>query len=78
MSFCARTMQHKLTPLTLYLQCCLLFCMNFNVFSPAYYLRDYLHYEASTTASTSSPKHHFRTKLPAASTLKKQNEYKGK
>ena len=38
----------------------------------------YLHYEASSTASTSSPEHLFRTKLPTASTPKKPKKYKGK
>ena len=48
------------------------------MFSPTSYLWDYLHYEASSTALTSSLEHHFRTKLPTASTLKKPKKYKGK
>ena len=40
------------------------------MFSPTSYLRDYLHYEASSTASTSSPKHLYQKKLPTASTPK--------
>ena len=44
---------------------------------PMSYLRDYLHYEALSTASTSSQEHRFRTKLPTASTLKKPKKYKG-
>ena len=44
------------------------------MFSPTSYLRVYLLYEASSTATSSSPKHHFRTKLPTASTPKKTKE----
>ena len=38
----------------------------------------YLHYEALSTESTSSLEHHFQTKLPTASTLKKPKKFKGK
>ena len=51
---------------------------NFKMFSPTGYLRDYLYYEASSTASTSSLEHLSRTKLPTASTPKKPKKYKGK
>jgi len=42
---CARTRHQKLTPLTIYLWCYLLYCRNSKTFSPTSYLRDYLHYE---------------------------------
>ena len=46
--------------------------------SPMSYLRVYLHYEASSFASTSSPEHHFRTRLHIGSTPKKPKKYEGK
>ena len=48
------------------------------MFFPMSYLRDYLHYEVSSTTSTSSPEHLFQTKLPTASIPKKPKKYKGK
>lgn len=78
MSYCARTRHQKLTPLTIYLWCSLLYCKNFKMFSPMSYLQVYLHYEASSTASTSSPERHIQTRLPTESTPKKPKKYKGK
>ena len=46
--------------------------------SPMSYLRVYLHYEALSTESTSSPEHLFRTKLHTVSTPTKQKKYEGK
>ena len=48
------------------------------MFSLTSYLQVYLHYEASSTASTSSPERHFQTRLPTESTPKKPKKYKGK
>ena len=76
MSYCARTRSHKLTTLTIYLWCYLLYCRNFKMFSPMCYLWDYLHYEALSTASTSSPEHRFRTKLPTAQPQRNQRNTK--
>ena len=68
----------KLTTLTTYLWCYLLYCRNSKMFSPMSYLRVYLLYEALSTESISSPERRFQTKLPTASTLKKPKKYKGK
>ena len=48
------------------------------MFSPMSYLRVYLHYEALSIESTSSPERHFQTKLHTVSTPKRQGKTNGK
>src|SRR4051812_35755892 len=74
----ARTRHQKLTILTIYLWCYLLYCRNSKMFSLMSYLRVYPHYEELSTELISSPECRFPTKLHTTSTPKKPKKSKGK